>query len=75
MEGRSGEKLSRLTSREIEILELLANGRDNQEIAKSLGISVKTAAYHVGHILSKLQVKSRQEAGVWAVKNLSDNLE
>jgi DNA-binding NarL/FixJ family response regulator len=70
-----GEKLSGLTNREIEILELLANGRDNQEIAKWLGISVKTAAYHVGHILSKLQVKSRQEAAVWAAKNLSDDLE
>lgn len=70
-----GKRLSGLTSREIEILKLLANGRDNQEIAKWLGISLKTAAYHVSHILSKLQVKSRQEAAVWAAKHLSDDLE
>lgn len=70
-----GQKISQLTKREIEILGLLANGRDNEEIAKWLGISVKTAAYHVGNTFSKLKVKSRQEAAVWAVKNLSDDLE
>lgn len=70
-----GHKLSQLTPREFEILILLAKGRGNQEIAQSLGISAKTAAYHVSNLLSKLQVKSRQEAAVWAVKHLSDNLE
>lgn len=70
-----GHKLSQLTPREFEILVLLAKGKGNQEISQSLGVSVKTAAYHVSNLLSKLQVKSRQEAAIWAVKNLSDDLE
>ncbi len=70
-----GDKLSQLTPREFEVLILLTKGKSNQEISQSLGISAKTAAYHVSNLPSKLQVKSRQEAACWAVKRLSDNLE
>jgi DNA-binding NarL/FixJ family response regulator len=70
-----GKKIAQLTDREIEILNLLAKGLNNLEIAAILDISAKTAAYHVTNILSKLQLKSRQEAAVWAVKHLSDDLE
>lgn len=70
-----GEKLKRLTNREKEILELLAKGMDNRSIAINLGVSLKTISFHVTNLLSKLQLKSRQEAAAWAVKHLYDNLE
>lgn len=70
-----GNILNELTHQEIEVLKLLAKGLGNQETSKVLNISAKTAAFHVSNILSKLQVKSRQEAAIWAVKHLSDNLE
>ena len=70
-----GNKIILLTPREREILQLLAKGMDNKEIGKSLEVSTKTVAYHISHIIAKLQVKSRQEATVWALQHLSDNLE
>ena len=70
-----GEKIKQLTPREKEVLEMLAKGLDNEAIAKSLDITLKTTAYHNTNIFTKLQVRSRQEAVIWALKNLSDNLE
>ncbi len=55
-----------LTSREREVLALLAVGRTNKEIADSLYISGKTAATHVSNILAKLGVRSRVEAAAAA---------
>jgi DNA-binding CsgD family transcriptional regulator len=51
-----------LTPREREVLQLLARGYTNREIAAELVISVKTASVHVSHILRKLEVSSRIEA-------------
>lgn len=68
-------KIKQLTHREKEILELLTKGLDNKAIAESLGVTLKTAAYHTTNIFDKLQVNSRQEAIIWAIKNMSDNLE
>ena len=51
-----------LTSREREVLDALAAGHTNQEIATTLFISVKTASVHVSNILRKLDVPSRHEA-------------
>ncbi len=51
-----------LTPREVEVLECLAAGRTNQEIASHLGISIKTASVHVSNILRKFDVPSRQDA-------------
>ena len=51
-----------LTAREREVLQLLARGYTNREIASELTISVKTASVHVTHILRKLDVTSRLEA-------------
>ena len=70
-----GEKLNRLTPKEKRVLELLAQGLDSKSIANSLDISVKTVSYHITNLLSKLNVSSRQEATIWALKHLSDDLE
>ena len=51
-----------LTEREREVLELIAQGVNNQAIARRLTISVKTARNHVSNIFSKLQVADRAEA-------------
>jgi DNA-binding NarL/FixJ family response regulator len=51
-----------LTSREVEVLRLVADGRSNGQIAEELFISRKTASVHVSNILSKLGVTSRVEA-------------
>jgi len=57
-----------LTGREREALRPVVEGRTNQEIAQALGISEKTAGHHVSSVLGKLEVDSRTEAAVWAVK-------
>ena len=51
-----------LTEREIEILQLLDEGLRNADIARRLYVSPKTVDHHVSSILSKLGVKTRQEA-------------
>ncbi len=63
-ERRRGERLEvlELTSREIEILRLIADGLKNQEIAKRLFLSVHTVKNHVHNILERLGVKSRWSA-------------
>jgi DNA-binding NarL/FixJ family response regulator len=59
-------RLRELTPREHEILQLLAQGLSNPQIAARLVISPKTAEHHVGSILRKLQFASRSEAAVYA---------
>ena len=51
-----------LTGRESEVLELMAEGRDNREIAAALGVSSKTVANTVSRVLTKLQARDRVEA-------------
>jgi DNA-binding NarL/FixJ family response regulator len=60
-----------LTSREHEILTLLGEGLSNREIAARLFITPKTVEHHVGHILTKLDLKRRSEAAAFAVRHLS----
>jgi DNA-binding NarL/FixJ family response regulator len=57
-----------LTSREREVLSLLAEGRSNKQIAATLGISENTAKFHVNAIFSKLDVETRTEAVVRAAR-------
>jgi DNA-binding NarL/FixJ family response regulator len=57
-----------LTQRESEVLEQLANGLTNKEIALALGISYETVKEHVQHILRKIGVSDRTQAAVWAVR-------
>jgi DNA-binding NarL/FixJ family response regulator len=56
------DRVSRLTAREQEVLELLAEGKAQHEIASELVISTKTAAKHIERILEKLDVRSRAQA-------------
>jgi LuxR family maltose regulon positive regulatory protein len=56
------EYTDKLSKREIEILNLIAEGMSNNEIAKVLYISINTAQWHISHIYSKLGVKSRTQA-------------
>jgi DNA-binding NarL/FixJ family response regulator len=58
----------RLTRREREVLELIAQGRSNKRIALELGISEKTVKAHVGHVLEKLGVSDRTQAALLAVR-------
>ncbi len=55
-----------LTDRELEVLRLIAEGRTNRQIGEQLFITTKTASAHVSHILSKLGVRNRAEAGAAA---------
>jgi DNA-binding NarL/FixJ family response regulator len=63
-----------LTPREREVLQLLATGKGNQQIARELKVQGKAVEYHVTNILSKLGVRSRAEAIVW-VRNSGLGLE
>jgi PAS domain S-box-containing protein len=60
------ESISSLTERELEVLSLLAEGREAQEIAARLHISAKTERNHVAKVLSKLGVHSRLQAVLFA---------
>jgi len=51
-----------LTEREVQILKLIAVGRENHEITQHLGIAERTTANHVSNILSKLNVRNRTQA-------------
>ena len=66
-ESRDGPD-AELTTRELEILRLLGAGKTNKEIAAELQISERTARTHVSHILGKLDLTSRTQAALWAVR-------
>ena len=66
--SRSPAEILGLSAREWEVLELVAAGRSNGEIAETLFISPKTASVHVTHILNKLGVNNRVEAATIAVR-------
>lgn len=65
----SAEAAGHLTPREREILELLAQGMSNDEIAAALTVEVSTIKSHLVRILPKLGVRSRLQAVVWAYQN------
>lgn len=60
---------SPLSSREIEILSLIAEGKSNKEVAESLSISVNTVKVHVSNIYQKIEISSRTEATLYAIEN------
>jgi NarL family two-component system response regulator LiaR len=58
-----------LTERELDVLRLIANGKDNSQIAAELHISAKTVKNHISNILMKLQIENRIQAAVYAVRS------
>jgi DNA-binding CsgD family transcriptional regulator len=58
-----------LTAREREVLSCLAVGMSNKQVARSLGISIRTVAVHVSSLLRKTRSASRTEAALWAVQH------
>ena len=58
-----------LSDRELEVLKLIANGKDNAQIARELFISPKTVKNHISNILMKLQMENRIQAAVYAVRS------
>ncbi|MGC2182953.1 MAG: response regulator transcription factor [Terriglobales bacterium] len=61
--------VSRLTSREREVLQLLSEGRTNKEISTTLNVAVKTIETHRSHMMSKLKLHSVAQLVMYAVRN------
>lgn len=59
---------SRLTSREVEVLTLIARGRSNRDIAERLVIGEQTVKTHVSNILAKLHLQDRTQAAIYALR-------
>jgi DNA-binding NarL/FixJ family response regulator len=62
--------LNRLTKREIDVLKLVGEGKNNLEIAQTLFLSEGTVKNHVTQILSKLELRDRVAAALWAQRHL-----
>jgi DNA-binding NarL/FixJ family response regulator len=58
-----------LTSREVEVLRLLARGLSNKEIAEQLTISRKTTGSHIEHIYTKIDASNRAQASLFAMRH------
>jgi DNA-binding NarL/FixJ family response regulator len=68
--SQSGKRaLDDLTGREQDVLQLIADGKTNQEIADELVISESTVKTHVSNILAKLQLKDRTQIAIYALKH------
>lgn len=69
-EGGSPEaKRAQFSERELEVGALISEGQSNKEISTSLGISEPTVKKHVGHILQKLELSDRLQAGLYLARN------
>jgi DNA-binding NarL/FixJ family response regulator len=67
--GGDGHPASALTAREQQVMEMLARGMTNREIAEHLDISIKTVDTHRGHVLKKLGLRNNSELTRFAVKH------
>jgi DNA-binding NarL/FixJ family response regulator len=64
----SSRVVEELTTRELEVLRLLAQGLDNSEIAKQLYLSPTTVKRHISGVFAKVGAANRVEAAIWAVR-------
>jgi DNA-binding NarL/FixJ family response regulator len=69
-----GERNAGLSSRELEILQLIVNGKSNKEIAQELSLSANTVAVHRANIMDTLGIHKTAELVVYAIKNGLVNL-
>src|SRR5262249_5545295 len=69
-----GERHRGLTMREVEILQLIVNGKSNKEIASVLDLSVNTVAVHRANIMDALGIHKTAELVVYAIRNGLVNL-
>jgi DNA-binding NarL/FixJ family response regulator len=60
-----------LSERELEILNLLAQGKNNREIAREIHLTEGTVKNHITQILCQLEVRDRTQAALWAQRYLS----
>jgi DNA-binding NarL/FixJ family response regulator len=67
--GADVRGMGALTNRELQVLSLLADGRSNREIARTLGVAEKTVKTHVSAVLAKLGVADRTQAALAAVRH------
>jgi DNA-binding NarL/FixJ family response regulator len=67
-QAASDDELDRLSSREQEVMRLIARGHAYKEVAAELFISIKTVETHVSAVLRKLQLSSRHELTAWALE-------
>ena len=58
-----------MTEREREVLGLIAQGRNNREIAEKMVVSESTVKTHVSNVLNKLGLEDRTRAAIWALKH------
>lgn len=68
MRGDGGERFDELSLREREVLQLIAKGFTNQEIAQRLFISPHTVKNHVSRIYQKIGMDDRTKVALWAVR-------
>ena len=68
-DGKADAIQADLSDRELDVLKLIAIGKDNAEIAQELFISPKTVKNHISNILMKLQIENRIQAAVYAVRS------
>ena len=59
--------VNRLSRREREVTQLLAQGLTNRQISGALSISERTVGSHIEHIMTKLGIRSRTRVAVWAI--------
>lgn len=67
--NRRSPKHTLLTQRELEVLQLIGEGKTNKEISTALFIGIKTVKTHVSNVLSKLELEDRTKAAVYANQN------
>jgi DNA-binding NarL/FixJ family response regulator len=70
--GRTPSPAEELSTREIEVLRLAAQGMANKQIGRKLGISESTVKVHLGNVFRRIGVADRTSAALWARENLPD---